>query len=143
MVVSFVLMVCFLFTFEIPSVMAIKYLGEFCWQTDDGDILELGVTHIGDGHYLVTGKLVETDGKIEPVNGNAEIINNKVYMTTSSAGGHASETWTFTGRWVLEKATLNGTVEIMGVYHDKTSPDPEHAGLDYDGPFAVTFVPCP
>ena len=47
------------------------------------------------------------------------------------------------GHAVLDAYTLNGTLETMGVAHNRTNPDPEHSYTDYDGPFTMTFTACP
>jgi ABC-type uncharacterized transport system permease subunit len=120
---------------------AVEYLGHFCWKMDyqnDSKILKLGITHVGDAHLLLNGK-----GGNEAIHGSAEIDGDKIYMTTSSSGNNDQYTWTFTGRGVLDVATLNGTLEIMGVSHSRTSPDPEEAHMDYDGPFILTYTQCP
>ena len=142
--VSCFFLVGLLLIMGVSTVMAIEYLGESCWKTQDGGIFELGwFTHMGDGHYLVTGKRVATGEETEAINGNAEVVNNKVYMTLTLSGGDENETWTFVGRAILNLPNLNGTLEIMGVTHNKLSPNPEEAHMDYDGPFTLTLVPCP
>lgn len=145
LVLFFVLVVLLLSCLDISNAKAAdlwpKMRGELCWKTDAGDLLKVVVNNMGKGHYLLNGLLNEADGDITVVHGNAELVEDKIYATTTSAGGDAYETWTFIGRWVMDRDTLNGTIEIMGVYHDKSIPD--HAGLDYDGPITTTFVPCP
>ena len=142
MVVSIVLMFGLLVCSSISSIKASDYLGDFCWQTEEGDILKLAINHMGGEHYLLTGRLIETEGLIEAVHGSAEVVGNTIHVTTTSSGGDDLETWTFIGRWLLDRTTLNGTGEIMGVSHDKTDPDPEHAEMDYEK-LTLSFVSCP
>ena len=77
------------------------------------------------------------------MHGNAEFSGGQILLTTVSSGSNASDIWSFAGRGILDAATLNGTLDIMGVGHSKTNPDPENAHPDYDGPFTLTFTSCP
>ncbi len=121
---------------------AVEYLGDFCWNfasaTQGSGMMKFGVVHLGGGHYLLSG-----GGGPEAMHGNAEFSGGQILLTTVSSGSDASYTWSFVGRGILDAATLNGTLDIMGVGHSKTNPDPENAYPDYDGPFTMTFTPCP
>lgn len=30
-----------------------EYIGDYCWQDDDGSIMQAAVTHMGNGHYFL------------------------------------------------------------------------------------------
>jgi hypothetical protein len=123
----------------------LRSASEYCWELDDGAIIRLAVTNVGNQHYLLNGRLEELDGRIQPMIGNAEIKDGKVYMVITSAGAGplpSSETSAIIGRAVLDLPSLNGTIEISGMYHDPLgSPGNCHCG--YEGPMALTFVQCP
>ena len=117
--------------------------GYICWEfTHKGvskGVIKYRVMNMGGGYYFLSSL---AEGK-ELFYGTAAIGEDKVYITTTSAGGDSSGTWTFIGRWVLDKETLDGTGEEMGVGHEKDNPDPENAYTDYDGDFTLKFVKCP
>ena len=77
--------------------------------------------------------------------GNAEIKGGKVYMVTTSAGAGplpSDETSAVIGRAILDLPSLNGTMEVSGLYHDPLgAPGNCHCG--YEGPITLTFVACP
>jgi hypothetical protein len=141
---ALVLSVCLLTWLDNSDVEASQYFGEFCLQNNVGEILQVGLTDMGGGHYLFNGRLIETDPHIiTTVHGNAEIISDKVYFTSTSSGSNANDTWTFIGNGILNLPGLSGTIEIMGVSHSKTNPNPDNASLDYDGPFTLNRIQCP
>ena len=121
---------------------AVEYIGEVCWtfasQSQTFGVLKFGVVHIGGGHFLLSG-----GGGPEAWHGNAEISGGNILLTTVSSGSNASYVWSFVGRGVLNASTLNGTLDTMGVGHDKTNPNLENAYTDYDGPFTMTLTTCP
>jgi len=116
---------------------------DVCWKTSDGSVVvTFRFTNVGGNHYQLCGRATGKDGGIEPVIGSAEINGNTIYMTTISTGSNTDETWTFTGRWILNRTTKALSGEMMGVSHSKTDPDPQNAGLDYDGPVKLKFIAC-
>jgi hypothetical protein len=125
----------------LTPVQAADYLGEFCWQGGGGGTARLAVTHMGGGHFLLNGKLIGI--VTEPAVGSAEVLGNNVYITLTTTGSDVIDTWASFGRVVLDLATLNGTVEVLGVDHSKISPDPNNASAFYDGLKTLTFVACP
>ncbi len=131
-----------------PAGEATDYLGQYCWQvTSPGPggsaVVKAAVTHMGDGHYLLNGKITNPLGIVEVFVGAAEVSGSSVYMTTTSAGSDSSGTWTFIGRFVLSFATLNGSGELLGDFHSTSSPNPQNASVEYQGPVTATFIPCP
>jgi hypothetical protein len=121
---------------------AVEYLGEYCWSftsaTHGSGMMKFGVVQLGGGHYFLSG-----GGGPEARHGNAEISGGSIFLTMVSSGSNASSTWSFVSRGILDAGTLNGTLDTMGVGHDKTNPDPENSYTDYDGPFTLTFISCP
>jgi len=122
---------------------AVEYLGDFCWELAPGKVLMMGFTNIGNGHLLVSGRTASGGDTMEVFSGGAEIAGDKVYITLNSAGSNNSYTWSFIHRAVLDLNTLVITDEAMGIDHDKNSSDPQNSYTDYDGPFTLTYVPCP
>lgn len=117
-----------------------NYLGEFCWLCEDGSIMRIAITHMGNGHYLLNGKMTEPEGVIQAIHGNAEIVGDKVYITTNSTRSTAEETDASMCHMVLDLATLNGNMESLQICHDSTSKE-KH--LKHVGPWTLTFIPCP
>jgi len=126
------------------SIAGVGTMKEYCWELEDGHVITLGVMNVGAGHYLLNGRLEDVDGSIQPMVGNGEIKDGKLYAVTTSAGAGplpSSETAAVIGRMVLDLPALNGTIEVSGMYHDPLG-EPGNCHCGYEGPMTVTFVPC-
>jgi len=84
--VSLVMIFFLMLGIAISDAYAGNYLGEFCWQDEEGGIAKLAVTDMGNGHFLLNGILTEDEGEIGVMHGNAEIVGDKVYITITAAG---------------------------------------------------------
>jgi hypothetical protein len=120
---------------------AVEYLGEFCWEAKGGvAILKLGILHIGDGHLLVSGKLLDKGHLKEVVHGNAEIEGSNVIVTLNSSDKDDKEIVTGTRHIIIDLSTLNATAE--GIFHgygySNQLFETEHEELD-----VLTFISCP
>ena len=148
MVVTLIFVVGFLVSGGIAKVEAQfsigQYLGELCWD-DLGDLVRLGVTHMGDNHFLVTGSASDPlfPGDAIPVHGNAEIVGGQILMTVNASGAEATEVFASTAHVILDPATLVGTIEFLDLIHDPLDPDPSSAFAVYEGPTALVPIPCP
>ena len=138
--VSLVMIFFLMLGIAVSDAYAGNYLGEFCWQTEDGDIVKLAVTDMGNGHYLLNGRM------IDPVNettqacyGSAEIVADKVYMILTTGGSYPTETFFCTGSGILDLGTLNGYGESLNIFYDK---DTQQTSITYDT-VTLTFIPCP
>ena len=97
-----------------------QYFGElnFAWTNDTYQTsgqLKIGVTHIGDGHYLASGKIIKlapAPTETVPVYGNAEIIDGQVHLTISFVGNGGTESL----RAILQPGTLSGIFKGVGIY---------------------------
>lgn len=67
----------------------------------------------------------------------------QVLFLAGSAGSNDLYTWMFVHRAVMDLNTLVITDEALGVDHDKNGSDSQNSYTDYDGPFTLTYVPCP
>jgi len=101
------------------------YLGDYCWNFSNPTLgttgtLQLGVTHIGGGHYLCSGVFTVTDPifKQFPAYGNVEFLAGKIYVTLSLAGIRNDVIGIDMIKAILEPTNLNGTFESIGVYSD-------------------------
>ena len=137
--ISFFILFCL--GFEGHSARA-EYLGEYCWQDDEGGIAKLAITKIGDGHYLVNGRHTDTSGNVEAVIGNGEVSAGKLIVHITSSSFDADEVRGFLATLVLDlpPTNLNGTMEGVDIYYDKSG---SIGGVSYDGPVTLTRVPCP
>lgn len=91
-----------------------RYLGEYCWLTESGAILRVGITHMGDGHYSGCGTASQA-GLEWNINGNLELIGDNVIVTFTDAMTYDGGT-TMMGRVgdaVLDFPTLDGTANFM------------------------------
>jgi hypothetical protein len=75
--ISFFILFCLGFEGHIARA---EYLGEYCWQDDEGGIAKLAITKIGDGHYLVNGRHTDTSSNVEAVIGNGEVAAGKLIV---------------------------------------------------------------
>jgi hypothetical protein len=107
-VLSFSLLTCF----DVSSVDASTYHGKFCWDFSGGveqRILELGVTELSQGQYLLTGKTLENGVLRHVVNGNAVIEGNNARVTLTGSDKDDLEVNTFISHGIFDLSTLNGT----------------------------------
>jgi len=116
------------------------YMGEFCWEDDEGGIVQLAITKLGDGHYLINGRHTDTSGNVQALIGNGEVAAGQlvVHLTTSSFD--AGEVWAFLATAVFDLPGLNGIIEGLDVWYEKPAGPP---GVGYDGTQTLTKVPCP
>jgi len=138
----------FLTWVSVSTVNAGTYIGDYCWRyevTHNGDtdtgIIRVAVTDMGNGHYFLNGKVTEEgEPTIQATHGNAEIANDKVYLTLNTAGADHEEMCADTTYIVLDWPSLNGTFEVIGICYkyDSQKIEGEHVG-----PGTVTFITCP
>jgi hypothetical protein len=103
-----------------------NYLGEFCWNFtnttfETTGIVSLGVEHIGDSHYLCSGKVTVTTpiSLIVPVFGNAEIFDGKIVLTITVPGRRNGNLGSEIAYISLDPSNYSGTIESIGIFSDK------------------------
>lgn len=101
------------------------YLGDFCWDFagkiyGSSGTLQLGVSHIGGGHYLCSGMFTVNDSTSTQFStfGNAELIGGDIHVTLSFAGIRKNDIGIKMIRAILDSNSLNGSFESYGVYYD-------------------------
>lgn len=139
---------------SVSNVKAGTYIGDFCWEfefpieeeTITG-IMQVAVTDMGNGHFFLNGKMSHTEeGEtiIQAIHGNAEIAGDKVYVTVQSALRIPDDGMgAYTEYIVLDWPSLNGTIELLGIWHEYDPEATEPTELEYLGPGTVTFIECP
>ncbi|AMM41092.1 secreted protein [Candidatus Desulfofervidus auxilii] len=137
--VSLVMIFFLMLGIAISDAYAGNYLGEFCWQDEEGGITKLAVTDMGNGHFLLNGIWTGDEGEIGVVHGNAEIVGDKVYITITNVSSGEYGICSWMGLCILELATLNGNHEGLSIYYDRASGEID---LDYNSG-TLTFIPCP
>lgn len=129
------------------EVKAGTYIGEVCWDVSfttpvgTGGIVRAGITDMGGGHYLLHGKATSKGEpkRVTAMHGNAEIEGSQVLITGVGSGTDADGTWEHVGNWVLDAATLNGTINRIGTYYNSTTS----AFKNYYDTGTVTSISCP
>ena len=107
-----------LITMTISSAQAVEYLGEFCWHIPGiagGWSIELGVTHMGDEHYVVSGKKAQAllvGGEV-PISGSAEIVDGKFLAQITSSGYVAPIMSGFFGTMEVDLTTLDAKLNVV------------------------------
>ena len=117
-----------------------KNRGEVCWDASNGGSVRLFVTNMGKNHYIVNGTHSDPPDYIVLLNGNAEIIGDRVIMHITSSSSDADTIWGYLSNADLDKATLNGIVDSISYHFVKTDND---RGFEYDGEITLTHTSCP
>jgi len=102
-----------------------SYAGEyrFGWTNDTYQTagnLVIGVTDMGDNHYLVSGVIEKTTPpptEFVPVHGNVEILQGQVHLTISFVSMSDVYVGTEMLRAVLEPGRLTGPFKGVGIYN--------------------------
>ncbi len=120
--------------------------GELCWEVKlepEGaeNILKLRFLPIGIGDYIVSGKVIYTDdGRLKGIiHGNAKTEGNSVLMTLVGSGKDEGGMGTSINHVIIDKTTLNGTVETIDHEYDNIGGDIK---TEYGSEF-MKFIPCP
>lgn len=140
-VISFFIVLGLLVLVGSSSVQAANYLGEFCWQDEEGWILRLAITDMGNGHYIVNGR--DTfNGEVEAVHGNAEVVlgGTKVLIHLTTSGFDATEVWSYVGTAVLNLPGLDGFVDGIDTWYQKQGGQ---SGISWEGQWPLTHIACP
>lgn len=124
-----------------------SFLGEFCWDVTftepagAGGIVRAAVTDMGNGHYFLNGMATNAEGDAIATHGNAELNGGEILVTGVASFVDSSIMWTATSNWVLDAATLSGTItRIRTVYRFGTQSFTDDEFFDTG---AVTPVACP
>ncbi len=91
-----------------------NYIGEYCWDGDDGSFTRVGITHMGDGHLLFSGSVTDPgSGAVFPVHGNVEIIGTSAIMAIVASSRQEDTVVSSVGTVVLDMSTLNGRSDVI------------------------------
>jgi hypothetical protein len=124
--------------------------GELCWSiASEQAVMRLTISHTGDGHYSISGRITASAAVYSPVHGAAVLDGNTIYLTLVDSGKDRSAMWVGITHAVLDRYTLNGTAE--GIGHERRYADTffEANGIYMDAdtrygssPF-MTLIGCP
>lgn len=129
---------------------ASDFLGDFCWQfslqqlmppsNPSSGIIKLGVSDMGGGHYLLSGKATVTaTGEEIILSGNAELFSdNKIHTSLRTSANDNNSAWSETYNVVLD-SSLNGIMKGFGSGASKSSIWSQ----EYYMEGAMTFITCP
>jgi hypothetical protein len=101
-----------------------NYVGEYCWDfsTTLGTIgvIKLGVSDLGDGHYICSGTISVSSPIVivRPASGNAEFVGDEILVTLNFAGIRNDKIGTELFNITLDSKTISGDLEGIGVYFD-------------------------
>jgi len=120
--------------------------GELCWSVTppSGTLttVKLAVVRTVGDHYIVHGTITE-NGYIRCVNGNAEIVGNKVIMSGSTSGIYNGiELIGGIGLVELDLSTLNGFSEGINMWYDVSTGKGDWGTIKYDGVVTWTLISC-
>jgi len=113
------------------NVYAGTFIQNACWLVTDAgeepkvddDILILGVTDIGGGHFGFSGYVLGRDGENEDspqlLNGNGEIIGDKVVVGLEGVLDDSEEIGTLSLYVRINLSDLSGNFTGIGTFYDK------------------------
>jgi hypothetical protein len=139
--ISFVITIGFIVIGVASRVSASQYIGEACWELEEDGaiwgIIKLGFSNTGDGHFIMSGTLIDYDGyEVDIVHGNAEIQGGNILMTIVGSGRDAGTLWTWTDNVILNTSTLNGSYE--GIVNERNYSDGSISTQFEEGRFIYT-----
>lgn len=116
------------------------YLGEYCWEVDDGSSVRLGITLTGDGHFTFAGRISDPgSGTDFPVHGNLEIVGSSVVMSLAASTTQDETVVASVGNVVLAISTLDGTSDAMHMIYEGGVSTLDHEQHDL---FSVSCDKC-
>jgi hypothetical protein len=126
----------------IPLSEVLNEIEEYCFaiELEDGDLLgtvKLGLSHIGDGNYIVSGKAYYNS--LQVIQGNAEIDGNNILLAVNHISKGDTSLSTSSSRILIDRSTFNGTSEF--VTHNLNYSDMS-LSRDY-GTASLTNISCP
>jgi hypothetical protein len=90
------------------------YIGEYCWEGDDDSFTRIGITLMGEGHFLFSGTVTDPgSGNNFPVHGNIEIDGTNVIMAAVASLTQNGTVVSSVGNIVLDISTLDGTSDMI------------------------------
>ena len=102
-----------------------EYIGDYCWNWSNQTPLEsgtfqLGITHIGGGHYLCSGVFTVTKPTFMqfPAHGNVELLAGKIYVTLSLVHKLRNDLGLTMLEARLDPTNLSGTFEAFNLFID-------------------------
>ena len=129
---------------RIPAWEQPFYVGDFCWEDQDGNRFRLGITHMGGGHFSVGVRLIlnpsEPDERHLGVHGGLEMIQGKIHINLISEVDYGPDQTAGMGyiSMVLDPVTWSGSSSGLGLWTDGTT-----GPLYVDAyPGTVNPVPC-
>jgi hypothetical protein len=96
------------------------YLGEFCLAMEEypeGWRFKMGVSHMGDGHYVLSGVEYQPGGALAPVHGGAQLIDDSFVISVTVAYNGTDESRSFieskVGQIILDLKTFEGPLSMV------------------------------
>ncbi len=130
---------------SLSKVEAFNYLGDFCWNFEcptygSSGKLELGVSHIGGGHYLLSGIAIVTSPEFEQgiLYGNAEFIGDNIQLILIHSNSDQNSAWNEIFHCLLDPSTLNGFCKGIDNWTNDKNTDKQ---VEYIY-MILTFVSC-
>lgn len=114
-------------------------IGDFCWQTESGNLMRFSVSEAGPGHFTYTGMFTDTDGADFAILGHVAVVGSSIVGSFSGAKTAADKFKTAIYRVTFNPATLVGSGEGIRQVYDRLT-----AGTSTDYKVhTLTPTPCP
>jgi hypothetical protein len=102
-----------------------NYIGEHCWifSTTHGviGVTKLGISHLGDGHYICSGTYSVSSPIVKTVlvSGSLAFVGDEIVITLNFAGIKDNTIGPEVINITLDPESLSGTLKGTGVYFDE------------------------
>lgn len=90
-------------------------IGDYCWNTESGQLLRFSVTEAGAGHYTYTGMFADTDGAGLAIIGHVRVEGGTLVGSFSGSKTTPGVFKTFIHSVTFNPSTFVGTSE--GIRH--------------------------
>jgi hypothetical protein len=121
-----------------------NYMGEYCSEIiEGGDVIltKMAVSHIGNGHYILTATSFKNGALHNVFHGSGEIVDNKIHMVLKHSGNSSVAMWSGICHGTTDSLSFNSNTTYECIGHDYNYTD---LSLDtqYTTGYAIS-VACP
>ncbi|MCB1671849.1 MAG: hypothetical protein R3F41_13360 [Gammaproteobacteria bacterium] len=157
-ITRFIILVCspLLLLLPLNAASASEFLGTFCWRInmvnqepeEDTQYLNLGISHVGDGHFSVNGLITRQSGiPNNPMllSGTAEQVGENVRISfhgAESTFGEDAETINIHAGAQVGPPLFNGVVGVNVYYYSRVNVTDPQPIIESQFGFLV-FSECP
>jgi len=114
-------------------------IGDFCWQTEAGQLLRFSVSEAGQGRFNYMGMFEDTDGADLAISGHVAVVGNALIGSFSGSKTTSSNFKTAIYRVTFDPTTFAGSAE--GIRH-KYDRQTQIVSAEYKN-HTLVLITCP